>query len=89
MEVLLRPELCEDLSAPKAYAVADLADRVLADERITTSSSKPARIELTIGADHCRSTVNYKTIKCRSGLLAVSSKFGWLVFGHSLSRPLQ
>lgn len=31
MDVLLRPELCADLSAPKAYAVAELADRVLAD----------------------------------------------------------
>ena len=86
MEAVIRPELCADLSAPRAYAVPELAGQRLADERIVSSLPCLAEIDLIIGADYCRSAVNYRTIRCRSGLLAVSSRFGWLVFGRE-KRP--
>jgi hypothetical protein len=76
MEAVIRPELCADLSAPRAYAVPELAGQRLADERIVSSLPCLAEIDLIIGADYCRSAVNYRTIRCRSGLLAVSSRFG-------------
>ena len=86
MEALIRPELCADLSAPRAYAVPELAGQRLADERIVSSLPCLTEIDLIVGADYCRSAVNYRTIRCRSGLLAVSSRFGWLVFGRE-KRP--
>lgn len=82
MRVLTTSEICPDLSAPRAYTVSEIADSRVADERIGSVHSQPASIDLLIGADHCQSVVNYKTISCKSGLLAVSSKFGWLVFGR-------
>ena len=86
MEALIRPDFCVDLSAPRAYAVPELAGQRLADERIVSSLPCLAEIHLIVGANYCRSAVNYRTIRCRSGLLAVSRRFGWLVFGRE-KRP--
>lgn len=82
LNVLARPALCPDLPAPKLYAVTELADCFIADERITSPCPEFNSINLLLGADYCTRVVNYKTISCKSGLLALSSKFGWLVFGQ-------
>lgn len=82
LNVLARPALCLDLPAPKPYAERNLADRFIADERIASPCPELNSINLLLGADYCPRVVNSNTISCESGLLALSSKFGWLVFGQ-------
>ncbi|XP_057380343.1 uncharacterized protein LOC130702736 [Daphnia carinata] len=58
----------------------------MADERIASHCPGLNSVDFLLGADYCTRIVNYKTISCQSGLLAISSKFGWLVFGQE-KRP--